>query len=121
MTGRHNASILVLNSVSFCPTRSPPSANAPWAPHTSARNLYANGQGVARDFAAAVNWYRKAAEQGDAYGQYSLGLMYYGGQGVPRDYAVAVSWFLRAGSDTSNPKSCVRDEGRGRDCSSNSK
>jgi TPR repeat protein len=27
--------------------------------------LYANGRGVALDEAQAVNWYRKAAEQGD--------------------------------------------------------
>ena len=29
-------------------------------------NLYAGGHGVVRDFAAAAEWYRKAAEQGHA-------------------------------------------------------
>jgi clan AA aspartic protease (TIGR02281 family) len=34
--------------------------------------MYYNGQGVARDYAAAVYWYRKAANQGQAYAQKSL-------------------------------------------------
>jgi hypothetical protein len=40
----------------------------------------------------AAYWYRKAAEQGDANSQYSLGLMYEGGLGVPQDYAEAYFW-----------------------------
>ncbi|MBR4388959.1 MAG: SEL1-like repeat protein, partial [Prevotella sp.] len=31
---------------------------------------YENGTGVAKDEAKAVEWYRKAAEQGDARAQY---------------------------------------------------
>ena len=46
--------------------------------------LYANGEGVAQDYAAAVGWYRKAAEQGNAIAQYNLGDMYRVGEGVPR-------------------------------------
>ena len=30
------------------------------------------GEGVAQDLAEAVKWYRLAAEQGDARGQYAL-------------------------------------------------
>ena len=32
------------------------------------------GSGVNQDYKEAVKWYRLAAEQGDAYGQFNLGL-----------------------------------------------
>ena len=35
--------------------------------------LYQNGRGVAQDYAQAVEWYRKAAEQGDAMRNINLG------------------------------------------------
>ena len=38
----------------------------------------------------------KAAEQGDAEAQTSLGLMYDNGKGVPQDYAEAVKWYRKA-------------------------
>jgi TPR repeat protein len=47
--------------------------------------MYANGLGVPQDDTQAVAWYRKAAEQGDAVGQQSLGYMYSNGRGAPRD------------------------------------
>jgi hypothetical protein len=37
-------------------------------------------------------WYRKAAEQGDALSQWSLGLLYELGHGVTQDYAEAYFW-----------------------------
>ena len=40
--------------------------------------------------------YRKAAEQGDAMGQYNLGLMYDEGEGVPENDAEAVGWYRKA-------------------------
>ncbi len=43
------------------------------------RRLYANGQGVPQDYAQAVAWYRKAAEQGYAKVQTNLGVMYANG------------------------------------------
>ena len=43
-----------------------------------------------------VNWYRKSAEQGNAYGQTNLGWMYDMGKGVERDYARAVHWYRKA-------------------------
>ena len=58
--------------------------------------IYANGQGVPQDYAAAVSWYRKAADQGHAIAQNNLGSMYRIGQGVPQDYAAAVSWYQKA-------------------------
>jgi uncharacterized protein len=35
--------------------------------------MYANGTGVPKDEVKAVEWYRKAAEQGNAVTQYNLG------------------------------------------------
>ena len=58
--------------------------------------MYNHGQGVPQDYAAAMSWYRKAAEQGLAPAQYNLGYMYDHGQGVPLDYALAVSWYRKA-------------------------
>ena len=47
-------------------------------------------------YAEAAEWYRKAAEQGDADAQLMLGVMYELGQGVPQDYAQAAEWYRRA-------------------------
>jgi uncharacterized protein len=55
--------------------------------------MYSNGQGVQHDYAEAVKWYRKAAEQGSALGEGPLGIMYMLGQGVPQDYVSAYMWF----------------------------
>jgi TonB family protein len=51
---------------------------------------------VPRDDAEAVRWYRKAAEQGFAWGQTNLGYMYGQGRGIARDDAEAVQWYLKA-------------------------
>jgi TPR repeat protein len=45
---------------------------------------------------AAISWYRKAAVQGDAEGQFRLGLGYDIGKGVQQDYTTAMSWFRKA-------------------------
>jgi TPR repeat protein len=46
-----------------------------------------------QDYAGAVDWYRKAADQGDPNAQANLGLMYADGLGVPQDYVIALMWF----------------------------
>ena len=48
------------------------------------------------NYAEAVKWYRKAAEQGDARAQCFLGFFYDNGQGVPQDYEEAVKWYRKA-------------------------
>ena len=73
--------------------------------------LYEKGQGVPQDYAEALiwyrkaaeqgnakalKWYRKAAEQGNAEAQFNLGLMYDRRLGVPQDYAEAVKWYREA-------------------------
>ena len=41
--------------------------------------MYENGEGVPKDSVKAVEWYRKAAEQGYAPAQFKLGWMYANG------------------------------------------
>lgn len=57
---------------------------------------YNKGEGVSEDDVKAVNWYRKAANQGHAKAQFKLGAMYVNGEGVPEDDAEAVRWFRKA-------------------------
>ena len=57
---------------------------------------YANGEGVPKDDAEAVKWYRLAADQGLADAQHNLGFMYDNGKGVPKDDAEAVRWYRLA-------------------------
>ncbi len=45
----------------------------------------------------AVRWYRLAAEQGNAFAQYSLGYMYRCSGGEPEDDVEAVCWYYVAG------------------------
>ena len=58
--------------------------------------MYRNGQGVRKDYAEAVKWYRKAAEQGFSPAQNRLGEMYEEGQGVPKNPKVAKEWHKKA-------------------------
>ena len=48
------------------------------------------GDGVEKNYAEALKWWRKAAEQGDAEAQFNLGGMYQRGEGAEKDYAEAV-------------------------------
>jgi TPR repeat protein len=59
------------------------------------------GFGVQQNYKQAVEWYRKAADQGDASGQYNLGGIYNNGLGVPQDYTAAARW-LRKAADQEN-------------------
>ena len=58
--------------------------------------MHGNGLGVPQDYAKAVGWWRKAAEQGFAKAQHNLGLMYDNSLGVPQDYAKAEKWYRKA-------------------------
>ena len=62
-------------------------------------NFEAGSQAYDRgEYAEAMNWYRMAADQGDADAQNSVGLMYLLGRGVPQNDAEAVRW-LRMAAD----------------------
>jgi TPR repeat protein len=52
--------------------------------------------GVPEEVPQSAEWYRKAAEQGDADAQFNLGNMYTQGDGVPKDLAEAVKWYQKA-------------------------
>lgn len=54
------------------------------------------GNGIPRDYAEALKWFRAAAEQGDAQALRRLGFMYESGLGVKRDLAQAELWYDRA-------------------------
>ncbi len=60
---------------------------------------YANGIGITTDEKQAVEWFRKAAEQGyvnGAQAQYALGVCYEYGRGVAKDEKQAVELFSKA-------------------------
>lgn len=57
---------------------------------------YYNGLGVPQNYTEAVQWFRKAAEEGLADAQYYLGKCYYDGQGVSQDYNEAIVWYRKA-------------------------
>jgi TPR repeat protein len=48
------------------------------------------------DYTKAIYWFQKAAAQGYAVAETSLGLSYNYGQGVPQNYAKAIYWFQKA-------------------------
>jgi TPR repeat protein len=69
-------------------------ADAGYAP-AQARlgDMYAEGQGVTRDYKAAANWYEKAALQGDLSAEVKLAAMYSNGTGVERNANLAYVWY----------------------------
>jgi TPR repeat protein len=58
--------------------------------------LYAQGYGVAQDYAKAREWSEKAAEKGHWGAMFNLGLFYRDGSGVAQDYTKAREWFQKA-------------------------
>jgi TPR repeat protein len=60
--------------------------------------MYLEGTGVRRDYFVAMDWFFRAAAQGDADAEYNLGIMYAYGIGVARQDAKARRWLSRAAS-----------------------
>ena len=52
-----------------------------------------DGIGVLQDFAEAMKWHQLAADQGDVFAQFNLGIMYEYGQGVSQDNVMAHMWY----------------------------
>ena len=66
----------------------------------------------------AIKWYRKAADQGNANGQFILGLMYANGEGVPeKNIEKAIKWYRLAAdqgnADAQNNLGVMYDNGVG--------
>ncbi len=57
---------------------------------------YYQGDGVPQDFAQALEWFQRAADQGHVGALNDIGVMYELGQGVPKDPAKAVEWYRKA-------------------------
>ena len=58
--------------------------------------MYARGEGVPRDGAAAFHWFTLAAQAGRPEAQFELGRIYRDGVGVAADGKAALSWLRRA-------------------------
>ncbi len=58
--------------------------------------LHEHGEGMAKDLAAALRWYRSAAEQGHPLACDKVGHFYDRGLVVAADRAEAIRWFKRA-------------------------
>ena len=67
------------------------------AGHAGAQSLYAYILHKSGENEDAARYFRRAAEQGDADGQYGLGTLFASGDGMSRDAARARQWLERAG------------------------
>ncbi len=57
---------------------------------------YYTGDGIAKDYGKAAEWFRKAADQGHAAGQRYMAQLYFNGHGLPRDEKLAILWDRKA-------------------------
>jgi hypothetical protein len=55
--------------------------------------MFDEGIGLPEDNTAAIDWYTRAAEQGDAMAQNNLGAMYDEGEGTSMNDKEAVKWY----------------------------
>ncbi len=78
------------------PLRDRAAAGDPDAQFTLGKNYEAGRSGLKKDYAEAASWYRKSAEQGNAYAQASLGILYHSGKGLPHDDLLSEMWFIIA-------------------------
>ena len=63
---------------------------------------YEKGVDVKQDYSRAMQWYRKAADAGDAAACHRIALLYAKGLGVPQDNAEIIHW-LQRGADLGDP------------------
>jgi TPR repeat protein len=54
------------------------------------------GEDGEADYAGAMYWFKKAAEQGDAIAQATIGVLYSNGLGVEQNSALAAEWYEKA-------------------------
>lgn len=58
--------------------------------------LYQSGNGIDKDSKKATEWYKKAAEQGNADAQNDLAKCYYYGEGVEKNLLEAAVWYRKS-------------------------
>ncbi len=59
-------------------------------------DCYFYGIGTPKDIGKAVDWYNKAASNGDADASFKLGCIYEGEMGIPRDDSLSLKMFMQA-------------------------
>ena len=78
---------------------------------------YEDGHAVAKDDTTALQWYRKAADQGLPDAQNKLGAMYASGRGVTRDYTAALRYYKLAAAkgfaEAQKNAGSIYDDGHG--------
>jgi serine/threonine protein kinase len=78
---------------------------------------YEKGDGTSKDLAKAADLYRKAAEKGDAAGEFHLGMMYRDGDGLTKDPTQAAQWFTKSAqqnyADADNELGAMYQRGQG--------
>jgi uncharacterized protein len=70
------------------------------------RTFFSGTLGVETNYAEAVQWFRKAAEQNYAPAQNLLGVSYHKGFGVAKDEAKAAKWFRKAAEQNNAHAQC---------------
>ena len=75
------------------------SAGSAWADFDDGVAAFHRG-----DYETAFREWLPYAEQGDAFAQYSLGIMYKEGTGVPQNDTEAVKWFRKAAEQSDSAR-----------------
>lgn len=57
---------------------------------------YTGTGGFVQDYNQAYQWFKKAADKGNSYAQYYLGLCYKNGHGVKKNRSIAFDWFKKS-------------------------
>jgi TPR repeat protein len=66
------------------------------------RMYYEGASGIKQNYAEALKWFQKAADQKYTRAADYLGVMYQNGTGVTRDYAQALKWYREAAAEGSS-------------------
>ena len=61
--------------------------------------MFLRGNGVERDFKAAMAWLKTASERGQSIAKYHIGLLYWDGDGVDRDLEEARRWIQESADE----------------------
>jgi TPR repeat protein len=80
------------------------------SPVRSVRAFHAVREIRPQDYVQALTWYRKAADQGLADAQYSLGYLYANGHEVPQDYVQAHLWLNLSAAQNNTVAATNRDD-----------